>query len=79
MKNKHFDIVLMDMQMPEMDGYTATKEYRLWEASQDKKDSLVIIALTAFALKQEHEKSIQAGCNEHVTKPVKKKNYFRVT
>ncbi|MBI4401759.1 MAG: response regulator [Nitrospirae bacterium] len=66
-----YDLVLMDMQMPIMDGYTATKAIRKWEQEQSKK-STPIIALTAYALKEEIQKSLDAGCNAHLTKPIKK-------
>ena len=66
-----FDVVLMDMQMPIMDGYTATQEIRKLESEREKNETPVI-ALTAFALKGEKEKSIDAGCNEHLAKPIKK-------
>ena len=61
-----FDAVLMDIQMPEMDGLTATKKIR----EDKRKDSLPIIAMTAHALKGEKEKSIAAGMNDHITKPI---------
>lgn len=70
-KNTDFDVILMDMQMPIMDGYTSTKKIREWEHLQ-KKHTVPIIALTAFALKGEREKSMNAGCNDHLTKPIKK-------
>ena len=70
-KNQDFDIVLMDIQMPVMDGYTATQNIRKWEKSEGKKE-IPIIALTAYAIKEETQKSIDAGCNTHITKPVKK-------
>lgn len=66
-----FDVVLMDMQMPIMDGYTATQKIREWE-NTNKEGETPVIALTAFALKGEKEKSIDAGCNEHLAKPIKK-------
>jgi CheY-like chemotaxis protein len=69
-KNK-YDLVLMDMQMPVMDGYTAAKEIRDWE----RQNGLVptpVVALTAYALKEEIQKSLDAGCDAHVTKPIKK-------
>lgn len=69
--NNDFDVVLMDMQMPIMDGYTATKKIREWEQF-NKSNETPVIALTAFALKGEKEKSIDAGCNEHLAKPIKK-------
>ncbi len=70
-KTIEFDIVLMDMQMPIMDGYTATKQIRKWEREQ-KLTALPIVALTAHALKEEQEKCLNAGCTSHLAKPVKK-------
>jgi CheY-like chemotaxis protein len=61
----------MDMQMPVMDGYAATREIRKWEKSQGK-TAVPIIALTAYALKEDEKKSLDAGCTGHMTKPIKK-------
>jgi len=61
-----FDAVLMDIQMPEMDGLTATMRIR----QQDQFKDLPILAMTAHAMKGEAEKSIAAGMNEHITKPI---------
>ena len=66
-----YDVVLMDIQMPVMDGYTATKMIRKWEIEQSKNPT-PIIALTAHAFKEHVEKSREAGCSAHVTKPIKK-------
>ncbi len=66
-----YDLVLMDMQMPVMDGYAATKAIRAWEREQDLPASK-IIALTALALKEEAAKIFEAGCDAHMTKPLKK-------
>ncbi len=66
-----FDIVLMDMQMPVMDGYTATQKIRSWERRSNEV-ATPIVALTAYALKAEEEKSLSVGCTMHLTKPVKK-------
>jgi PAS domain S-box-containing protein len=61
-----FEIVLMDLQMPEMDGLTATRLLRA-----DKRfDGLPIVAMTAHALVEERERCLQAGMNDHVTKPI---------
>jgi two-component system sensor histidine kinase/response regulator len=61
-----FDAVLMDIQMPEMDGLTATRKIR----EDVRFKSLPIVAMTAHAMKGEREKSIAAGMNDHITKPI---------
>ncbi len=66
-----YDLVLMDIQMPVMDGYTATRRLREWEGQQQVPPTPVI-ALTAYALKEEIQKSLDAGCTLHLTKPIKK-------
>ncbi len=66
-----YDLVLMDMQMPVMDGYTATKVIRQWEHQQQVAPK-PIIALTAYALQEEKDRSAQAGCTAHLTKPIRK-------
>lgn len=72
-KDKKFDVVLMDMQMPVMDGYTATKEIRKIE--NERNDGITpILALTAYALKEEVDKSMEVGCNGHLSKPIAKKD-----
>jgi CheY-like chemotaxis protein len=72
-KTGNYDIVLMDMQMqmPVMDGYTATKEIRKWERENDA-PSTPIVALTAHVFKEDIDKSLASGCNSHLTKPIKK-------
>ncbi len=67
----HYSLVLMDIQMPVMDGHTATREIRRWE-KENHLESTPIIALTAHAVKEDMEKSLEAGCDSHLTKPIKK-------
>lgn len=65
-KHNEIDIVLMDIMMPKMDGYTCMKEIR----SQEKYASLPIIAITAKAMKEDKQKCIDAGANDYISKPV---------
>ena len=76
-KTTHYDIILMDIQMPVLDGYAATKAIRSWERGHDL-PATPIIALTALALKEEGARILEAGCNTHVTKPVKKSTLLEV-
>ena len=66
-----YDIVLMDVQMPIMDGHTATRSIRAWEEDNNKTKT-PIISLTAHAFKEEIDRCLEAGCNTHLSKPVKK-------
>ena len=61
-----YDIVLMDMQMPVMDGHEATREIR----SDPRYDSLPIVAMTAQAMAEEREQCLAEGMNDHITKPM---------
>ena len=76
-KKGRYNLILMDMQMPVMDGYSATKAIRQWEREQNL-SPVPIIALTAFALKEEAAKMFQAGCTTHITKPVKKATLLEI-
>jgi len=63
-KRNDFDFILMDIKMPEMNGYNAVREIRKFN-----KD-VIIIAQTAYALTGDREKAIEAGCNNYITKPI---------
>ncbi|NGZ59021.1 MAG: hybrid sensor histidine kinase/response regulator [Nitrospira sp. LK265] len=76
-KSVHYDVILMDVQMPVMDGYAATKAIRSWERDHDLPPT-PIIALTALALKEEGVRIFEAGCNTHLTKPIKKSTLLEV-
>jgi PAS domain S-box-containing protein len=67
-QNPDIDLILMDIQMSEMNGYMATQQIR-----QFNKD-VIIIAQTAFGLESDREKSIEAGCNDYISKPIRKEN-----
>lgn len=62
------DLVLMDVQMPIMDGYTATRRIR--ESGLPRAESVPIIAMTAYAMRGDAERSLEAGMDAHLTKPV---------
>ncbi len=76
-KTHAFGLVLMDIQMPVMDGHHATRAMREWETEQGR-DPTPIIALTAHAVKQEMDKSVAAGCTEHLIKPIKKETLLQI-
>ncbi len=65
-----YDLVLMDRQMPVMDGLTATRKIRAWELANDRAP-IPIVALTASALKGDRELCLAAGCTAFLTKPIK--------
>jgi PAS domain S-box-containing protein len=65
-KNPEIDLILMDIKLPEMNGYEATKQIRLFNKE------VTIIAQTAFGLAGDKEKALEAGCNEYFSKPISK-------
>ena len=71
-----FDVILMDMQMPVMDGYEATRAIRAME-SREQSQHTPIVALTAHAMTEEIKKCMDAGCDLHISKPVRKKTLIR--
>jgi CheY-like chemotaxis protein len=76
-KTGGYDLILMDMQMPVMDGYEATQAIRAWEREHDLPPTQVI-ALTALALKEDGVKIFGAGCDAHMIKPIKKHTLLEV-
>lgn len=68
----NFDLIIMDIKMPDMNGFEATREIR-------KKDNKIpIIALTAFAMQNDESLCLDAGCNSYVSKPVRKETLISV-
>jgi two-component system, sensor histidine kinase and response regulator len=70
-ESRPFDVVLMDVQMPVMDGLTATRMIRESEARHPGRRRLPIMALTAYAMRGDRERCLAAGMDEYLTKPVK--------
>ena len=79
---QYYHLVFMDVQMPEMDGISATKEIRKWEERQKHAKGwkrLPIVAMTAHAMKGDREKCIEAGMDDYLTKPIKKEAMLAMT
>jgi CheY-like chemotaxis protein/anti-sigma regulatory factor (Ser/Thr protein kinase) len=74
-QGEQFDLILMDIDMPVMDGYTATKRIRAWQQSQNT--STPIIALSADAMREAVRASLEAGCVAHVPKPVDRETLLK--
>ena len=72
-KHKAYDIVLMDLQMPDMDGFEATEIIR----SNDEFKHLPILAMTANAMKEDKEKCLDVGMNDHISKPIDPGELFK--
>jgi signal transduction histidine kinase/CheY-like chemotaxis protein/ligand-binding sensor domain-containing protein len=74
-----FDLIFMDIQMPEMDGIQATKEIRKKEIQSNIEDLHVpIIAMTAEAIKGTREKCLDAGMDDYITKPIRREDVFKM-
>ena len=68
--NPDIDLVMMDIQMPGMDGYEATREIRRFNKN------VIIFAQTAYAFSGDNEKAAKAGCNNYISKPIDKDELF---
>ena len=66
------DLIMMDIKMPELDGYEATRQIRIFNKE------IVIIAQTAYAQTGDREKALNAGCNDYISKPIKKDELLAV-
>ncbi|MEI8341830.1 MAG: response regulator, partial [Verrucomicrobiota bacterium] len=72
-RTKNYDLVLMDLHMPEADGFEATREIRGMEAADPGRTRLHIIALTADAMAGDREKCLESGMDDYITKPLRPK------
>ncbi len=72
-----YDLVLMDLRMPVMDGHMAVRRMRKWEQDQ-KQPPTPIVALSASALEQDIRESLETGCTTHLSKPVKKSKLIAI-
>jgi two-component system cell cycle response regulator DivK len=73
-KEKRPDLILMDIQLPVLDGYSATRRIREDEALKD----VPIIAVTSYAMVGDREKAIAAGCTAYVEKPIDPESFIKV-
>ncbi|TDO86438.1 PAS domain S-box-containing protein [Halanaerobium saccharolyticum] len=76
-KNNSYDLVLMDIQMPEMNGYQAVNKIREWE-TEEGFSKTTVIALTAYALDSDRERALSEGFDDHLTKPIKKGKLYEM-
>src|SRR5207253_228804 len=72
-RTSNIDLVLMDIQMPVMDGYAATRAIRAWESIHDR-PRVPVVALTAHALSHASAQSVEAGCDAYLSKPVERED-----
>jgi CheY-like chemotaxis protein len=71
LESKPYDVILMDVQMPEMDGLEATRRIRLIEKDSDSGNKIKIVAMTANAMKEDREKCLLIGMDDFISKPVR--------
>jgi CheY-like chemotaxis protein len=77
-EGERFDLILMDCQMPRMDGFEATRQIRKIEEQHGDGLRIPIVAITANAMQGDREKCIDAGMDDYIAKPVKKEALFEV-
>jgi PAS domain S-box-containing protein len=76
-QRQRFDLILMDMEMPVLDGMAATRAIRAWEAERDL-DPIHIVAMTAHSFTEQKEAIMSAGCSSYLAKPIRKQSLLRV-
>lgn len=75
-KKENYDLILMDVQMPILNGYEATRVIREIEA--EKGIHTPIFALTAFAMKSDKDECLEAGMDDYISKPFKRQDFIRI-
>ena len=76
LEKNSFDIILMDVQMPQMDGMEATRRIRMQE--KERGGHVPIVAMTAYAMREDRDRCLQAGMDDYVSKPINSKELFAV-
>ncbi len=72
-KNERPDLILMDVQLPGMDGLEATKKLKEEQTTRD----IPVVAVTSYAMKGDREKALAAGCSGYITKPIDKETFVQ--
>ncbi|MFZ5351150.1 MAG: response regulator [Bacillota bacterium] len=75
LESSKYDLIMMDLQMPVMDGYTATKKIR--EKEKFNGGHVIIIALTAYAMKEDVEKCLALGMDDYLSKPINAEEMYK--
>ena len=68
------DLILMDMQLPKLDGYEVTRQIK----ADERLSKIPVIALTAYAMKGDREKTQEAGCDDFITKPINPEEFIKI-
>ena len=77
-EGNEFDLILMDVQMPQMDGLEATRQIRSKEQADQTTERTLIVAMTAHAMKGDREKCLSAGMDGYLTKPIRPTRLFSI-
>ena len=77
-ENEEFELILMDVQMPQMDGLEATRQIRSKEINKNDGKKTLIVAMTAHAMKGDREKCLDAGMDGYLTKPIRPTRLFSI-
>ncbi|MFW5755637.1 MAG: response regulator [Tangfeifania sp.] len=77
-KNEPLDLILMDIMLPELNGFEITSEIRKWEKENGRENGIPIVALTANTLDNDKEKCLRAGMNDYLPKPFSPEELYEV-